>query len=181
MYHMFQKCSILTVAGIFFKEPTKNHYLIEISRKAELSHTSTKKHLQALAKLGIIKETIEKKGGRKFPLFRADLNSKNYKEYKRIYNLLELKKYPLIGFLKDSLMPKCIVLFGSYQKGEDVEDSDIDLFVECKEEKLNLAHFAKKLGRNIQLHFKEDFKKYPPELKNNIINGLVVEGYLEAF
>ena len=36
------------------------------------------------------------------------------------------------------LAPKSIVLFGSYQKGEDIENSDIDIFVECKKEKLNI-------------------------------------------
>lgn len=178
---MLQKCHILDVAGVFFREPTRDHYLIEISKKANLSHTSTKTHLQALIKLSIIKESIEKKGTRKFPLFKADINNKNYKDYKKIYNLLELQNSNLIPFLKDTLMPKCIILFGSYQRGEDLEESDIDLFVEYKEEKLDLSKFAKKLNRKIQLHFKENFKDYPKELKNNIINGMVLEGYLEGF
>lgn len=178
---MLQKCSILDVAGVFFKEPTKDHYLIEISKKADLSHTSTKTHLQNLVKLSIINEKIEKKGNRKFPIFRAEINNKEYKNYKKMYNLLELRNSKLIDFLKDSLMPKCIVLFGSYQRGEDIEDSDIDLFIECKEEKVDVSKFAKILNRNIKLHFKENFKKYPNELKNNIINGMVMEGYLEVF
>lgn len=178
---MLHKCSIFGVAGVFFREPTKEHYLIEISKKANLSHTSTKNNLLALVKLSIIKESREKKGSRTFPIFRANLENKSYKEYKQIYNLLELHNSNLIDFLKYMLMPKCIILFGSYQRGEDVEDSDIDLFVECKEEKLDLSKFTKKLGRDVQLHFKENFKMYPPELKNNIINGTVLEGYLEAF
>lgn len=178
---MLQKCNILSVAGVFFKEPTKDHYLREISKKAHLSHTSIKVHLQTLAKLSIIKESIEKKGDRKFPLFRANIDHKNYKDNKKMYNLLQLQNSGLIEFLKDSLMPKSIVLFGSYQRGEDVEDSDIDLFIECKEESIDVSKFAKILNRNIQMHFKEHFKRYPDELKNNIINGAVLEGYLEAF
>ena len=42
---MLQKCSILQVAGVFFNEPTKDHYLIEISQKANLAHTAVKKNL----------------------------------------------------------------------------------------------------------------------------------------
>ena len=178
---MLQRCSVLAVAGVFFREPTKDHYLIEVSKKADLSHTSTKSHLQILVKLSIIKKTTEKKGNREFPIFKADINHNNYKSYKKIYNLLELQNSKIIDFLKDSLMPKCIVLFGSYHRGEDIEDSDIDIFVECKEEKIDVSKFAKVLNRNIQLHFKEHFKRYPEELKNNIINGGVLEGYLEAF
>lgn len=178
---MLQKCNVLSVSGVFFIEPTKDHYLREISKKAHLSHTSTKVHLQTLVKLSIIERYVEKKGERKFPLFRAKIDSRNYKNNKKMYNHLQLQNSGLIEFLQDSLMPRSIVLFGSYQRGEDVENSDIDLFIECKEETIDISKFAKILNRNIQLHFKEHFKQYPNELKNNIINGAVLEGYLEAF
>lgn len=169
------------VAGVFFREPTKDHYLTEISKKANLSHTSTKICLQTLVKLAIIKEFVEKKGSRKFPIFKANLNNNSYKQHKKLFNLFELQNSGLIDLLQDSLMPRCIVLFGSYQRGEDIEDSDIDIFIECKEESIDLSKFTKILNRSIQLHFNEHFKKYPDELKNNILNGVVLEGYLEAF
>jgi predicted nucleotidyltransferase len=178
---MLHKCSILRVAGVFFEEPTKEHYLIEISRKSNIAHTSVKKHLLTLKKLSIIKEFIKKKGSRNFPIYKADIDNTEYREYKKVHNFFKLKDSKIINFLRDRLMPKSIVLFGSYQKGEDVEGSDIDLFVECKEEKLDISRFKKELKRNIQLHFKENFKKYPKELKNNIINGTTKEGYLEVF
>ena len=78
-------------------------------------------------------------------------------------------------------MPKCIVLFGSFQKGEDIEQSDIDLFIESPKLKIDLKKFEKKMKRKIELHFKENFSKYPKELKNNIINGTVLFGFLEGF
>ena len=59
--------------------------------------------------------------------------------------------------------------------------SKIDLFVECKKEELNLEKFEKKLGRKIELHFNEDFTLFPKELKNNIINGIVLSGFLEGY
>ena len=77
--------------------------------------------------------------------------------------------------------PNSIVLFGSYQKGEDTIKSDIDLFIESKEQNINLQEFETKLNRKIQLHFNESFEKYPKELKNNICNGIVLKGYLEIF
>ena len=176
---MLQKCSIYRVASVFFNEPTKKHYLIEISKKIKLAHTSVKKHLSALKELGIIKEEVEEKGDRKYPLYKANLEKKEYKFYKKIYNLNQIKG--LIKFLKDNIMPKTIILFGSYSRGEDTEESDIDLFIQCKEEKIDISKFEKFLNRNIQLHFKKDFKEYSKELKNNIINGIILEGYLEAF
>ncbi len=181
MLDMLQKSSILRIANVFFEEPTKAHYLMEISKKANIAHTSTKKHLLTLKKLSIITESKEKKGERIFPIYKANFHNENYKSYKRIYSLLKLKESKLIEFLKDALMPKSIVLFGSYRWGEDIEDSDIDLFIESKKKELNLSKFEKILGRSIQLHFKECFKDYPKELKNNIINGIVLSGYLEVF
>jgi predicted nucleotidyltransferase len=78
-------------------------------------------------------------------------------------------------------MPKSIVLFGSYSRGEDIESSDIDIFVECKKEQVNIIKFNKKLKRNIEIRFKENFNKYPKELKNNIINGIILSGFLEGY
>ena len=72
------------------------------------------------------------------------------------------------------------MLFGSFQRGEDVEDSDIDLFVEACKMDLDLNSYEKKLNRKIQIHFRKCFGKLPEELKNNIINGIVLYGYLEA-
>jgi predicted nucleotidyltransferase len=178
---MLQECSMFKVAGIFFTEPTKQHYLMEISQKAGLAHTSVKKYLIDLKNKGVIKETLEKKGKRKFPVYTANLESKAYQKYKRVFNITKLAESELIDYLKDNLMPKTIVLFGSYSRGEDVEESDIDIFLECKKNNLDLSKLEKQFGRKIQLHFKEKFKNYPTELKNNIANGIVLSGYLEAF
>ena len=178
---MLQKSSIMMTAEIFFVNPTKKNYLMEISRKIGLAHTSVKKNLDELVKLGIVVEFVEKKGRRKFPLYKANTDNGLFKEYKMIYNLSSLLESGVIRFIEEKLMPKSIILFGSYQRGEDAENSDIDIFVECKEKKLNLDKFERKLNRNIQLHFKENFNLYPKELKNNIINGIVVGGFLEGY
>lgn len=178
---MLQKSSMLRTAEIFFVNPNKKHYLMDISRSIGLAHTSVKKNLDKLVKLGLIIESVEKKGGRKFPLYRANTDNRLFKEYKMIYNLSSLLESGVVEFIEEKLMPASIIVFGSYQRGEDTENSDIDIFIECKEEELNLDKFEKKLNRKIQLHFKENFTLYPKELKNNIINGIVVGGFLEGY
>lgn len=177
---MLQKCSIFKVLEVFFNEPSKEHYLMEISKKSGIAHTSTKKYLQELIKLLIIKENLEKKGKRIFPLFIVNLESQKYLHYKKLSNQDKLIESNLIDYLKDNIMPECIVVFGSYQKGEDDETSDIDIYVQSNKKELNLSSFEKKLKRKIQIHFQLKFKNYPEELKNNIINGVVLYGYLEA-
>jgi len=178
---MLQKSSMFRTAEFFFVNPTKEHYLMDISRNIGLAHTSIKKNLQELVKLGIIRERSEKKGGRLFPIYRANLDNKLFKRYKLVYNISAILESDLIDFIEGKLMPKSIVLFGSYSRGEDTESSDVDLFVECKKEELNLKTFEKRLGRKIELHFKENFTLYSDELKNNIINGVVLSGFLEGY
>lgn len=178
---MLQKSSISRTAETFFINPSKGQYLMDISRNVGLAHTSVKKNLKELAKLGIIRESIEKKGRRRYPVYKADINNKVFRRYKLVYNLLSILESGLVDFIEEALMPRSIVLFGSYPKGEDIETSDIDLFVESKKEELDIRSFEKKLGRKIELHFKEDFASYPKELKNNIINGVVLNGFLEAY
>jgi len=178
---MLQISNTINVAEVFFNEPTKPHYLIEISKKSKLAHTSTKKYLISLKKEGIIKENIDRKGKRLFPVYMADINNPSYKYYKKIYNLIKIHNCKIIDHLRDKLMPKSVVLFGSYFKGEDIENSDIDIFVETKNHVIDLAKFEKELKRKIELHFNENFNNYPKELKNNIINGEVIYGYLEVY
>lgn len=178
---MLQKSSMFRTAEIFFANPNKEHYLMDISRNIGLAHTSTKKNLKELVKSGIINEHTERKGGRLFPIYRANADNKIFKRYKLVYNLSSVLESGLADFIDEKLMPKAIILFGSYSRGEDTEASDIDLFVECKKEELNLKSFEKKLGRKIELHFKENFALYPKELKNSIINGIVLSGFLEGY
>ncbi|MBN2141787.1 nucleotidyltransferase domain-containing protein [Candidatus Woesearchaeota archaeon] len=154
---------------------------MEISRKIKLAHTSVKKAITELAKEGMITEQIEKKGRRNFPIYKANINNACFKEKKRIYNLQKITESGLIEHIEEKLTPKSIVMFGSYQRGEDLEDSDIDLFIECPETEVDIKQYEKKLKRKIQLHFNKDFTRYPVELKNNIVNGTILKGYLEAF
>ena len=178
---MLQKSSIERTIEVFFVNPTKKYYLMDISRTIDLAHTSVKKNLDTLVKLKLVIESVEKKGGRKFPFYQANVDNITFKKYKKIYNLSLILHSKLIEFLEEKLMPKSILLFGSYQRGEDLETSDIDLFLECKKEKLDLSSFEKKFGRKIELHFSDHFSSYSKELKNNIINGIVLHGFLEGY
>ena len=178
---MLQKSSILNTLDVFFEEPTRRHSLIDISRKISLAHTSVKKNIKGLIDLGFIKKEIETKGTRKFPVYIANRSYKRFTQVKKINNLDSLLKSGLVEFLEEKLMPKCIVVFGSYSKGEDIEESDIDLFIQAKEKKLILSKYEKLLNRELTLFFEENFSRLNKELKNNILNGIVMRGYIKVF
>jgi len=167
-------------ASIFFRNPTTLMYLMGISREIRIAHTSVKANLKILVHEKIITEEIEKRGKRRFPAYRANINSQEYRKYKRIYNFSSIIESGLVEYLEEKIMPRSIVLFGSYQKGEDTEKSDIDLFIEAPQSEIEIKSFQKSLQRKIQLYFNESFGALPKELKNNIINGIVLYGDLEV-
>jgi len=176
---MLHKCSTEKVLKIFFNEPIKKHSLKDISTKSKLAHTSVKKILNDLLKEKIIIEKRERKGKRYFPLFYSNLETEKFKKMKVIENLESIYDSGLIGYLEKEIMPKSIVLFGSYLRGEDIEDSDVDIFVESSGEEINLKKFEKILKRKINILFKESFNLLGKELKENIINGFVLQGLVE--
>src|SRR3989338_7441936 len=87
---------------------------------------------------------------------------------------------PLITEINGVLHPNCIVLFGSAAKGEDTEQSDIDLFVQAKRKSFDTIKAEKHLERKISLIFESDMKKVNKELRNNLANGIVLSGYFEV-
>lgn len=176
---MLQNYSTWKVLQVFFDEPTQDHYLREISKKSGLAHTSVKNHLEGLMEKDLIKEDEIERGERTYPIYKRVENDR-YKLYKKIDIQHRLQEFGLIDFIEEKFFPDCIVLFGSSARGEDTEESDIDLYIQAKESDVDLTPFEEKLKRDIQLHVRENLKDYPKELKNNIVNGIVVYGYLEV-
>lgn len=167
------------ILNLFFKNPLKSFYLREVSRKTKIAVTSVKKYLSELIKEGL----IEKKEGEIYPYFQSTRENDDgiFRFYKKLNLIEELETSGLLKFLEEKCAPFCIILFGSCSRGEDVEGSDIDLFIQSSELKLDLLKFEKILGREISLFFEKDFSKLSKELKNNLLNGVVVKGYIEVF
>jgi len=137
---------------------------------------SVSNHVKSLEAAGFVKR--EKKG-----VYGSYVSSKNdiFRLYKRNDMLLRIYESGLADFLAERLAPDAIVLFGSASRGEDIETSDIDLFLITKEKEVDVAKFEKRLKRKIALHFEENVSRIPKELLNNIINGIAVYGYLKVF
>jgi len=82
--------------------------------------------------------------------------------------------------------PRAIILFGSYRKGDDTENSDIDIAVEViGDEEVQVIELGKisKLGYRknviITLHIFSR-NKIDLNLFSNIANGIVLDGFLEV-
>lgn len=153
--------------------------LREISRRINLAPTSVKNYLNELEKEGLIKKDTHRIHN--YPVYSANRDNENFRFLKRLDTIMLIKEYGLLDYLENSCMPDVIILFGSASKGEDLKDSDLDIFVLCKEKKLDLKKYQNKLSRKINIFFSDDFNKLSKELRNNLINGTILKGYLKVF
>jgi predicted nucleotidyltransferase len=96
---------------------------------------------------------------------------------KRAENLKNIYLSELSDYLEESLAGSTIILFGSFSRGEDTNNSDIDIAViERKPKELNLEKYEKKLNRKININFYDSWKDIHKHLKNNILNGIILHG-----
>lgn len=174
---MLQNYSRYRLLQEFFGSPKKNFHLRELSRRLKLGPVSVITHLKALEKDGLV---LKEKTGL-YPTFRANRDNDEFKLLKKQNLVWRLHKCGLVSFLEEKLKPNCIVLFGSASRGEDIETSDIDIFVQAGgETELDFKKYENALNRKINLFFEPNLASLSKELLNNIINGSVLYGYLKV-
>lgn len=143
---------------------------------AKLGLPSVINHVKKLEKDGFVRK--EKKSV--YESYTANKESDNYKLYKKNDIILRLNESGFIQYLINNTTPNAIILFGSASRGEDIETSDVDVFVLAKEEKLNLKKFENIIKRKINIYFESNIKNLSKELLNNIVNGIKLYGYLKV-
>ena len=171
------------VLEILFKDPEKEFSLSELSKESRVAKANIGKILKDFERKRIIR--IEKLS--KIWRIRSERASVSYVRGKILYNLNFIYNSGLIEYLVGFFRhPKSMILFGSFRKGEDVSDSDIDIAIESDEVKdyrivdLNeLQVFEKVIGKKIQVHL-FNRKSVDNNLFNNIVNGIVLSGFLEV-
>jgi predicted nucleotidyltransferase len=176
---MLKKDNTFKVLEIFFDDPIPSgagFQLREISRKINLAPKSVKNYLEELEKENL----IVKKEHRihQYPIYYANRENEYFKYLKRLNTIKSIKESGLLDFLNEKCMPDVIILFGSASKGEDIKDSDIDIYLQCENKNLDLNKYEGALKRKINLFFEKNFDKLSEELKKNIINGDKLKGYL---
>lgn len=178
------------VMDLFFRHPKRQFSIRDIARIVDISHPSASGALKKLYKKGIvhtqpghpvIERRLRQVISKKHPTWCADTNSASYRVSKQVHNLRELLFCGIVEEISKRTSPNAIILFGSYSRGEDIADSDIDLLVISSKQPLPLKKYEKKLGRKINILFEPDPSRLRKELLNNLVNGIVVYGYFEAF
>ncbi len=171
------------ILQFLFSFPDKEFSLSDLAKEAKVAKANIGRILEELQDLEII-EIIKLSN-----IWRIKANQKSWKfiRAKIVYNLNFVYQSGLVEFLDEKFKrPKAIILFGSFRKGEDISDSDIDIAIETYEPKAygtvqldELSEFEKIIGRKIQIHL-FNRKKIDLNVFNNIANGIVLLGFLEV-
>lgn len=163
----------------FFINPTAMLRVREAERTLKLPLPSVIRYCRELEKEGIL--AIAKTGNVNF--YTANRSSETFLLEKKLYNLKIMYNSGLIEYLRQELSNPAIVLFGSFAKGEDTEESDIDLYIETpSKKKASLEKFENILKRGIQVFQHKNLNEISnPNLANNIINGITLNNYIEVF
>lgn len=147
----------------------------QLALELAVSQPAIKKALPHLEQLDFIKVKKEQR-------LAISLNTDNpaVMQLKRVDNLKHLYESNLADFLEQELAGATIILFGSFSRGEDTIDSDIDIAVIGRKEKeLNLTAYEKQLERTININYYESFKEIHKHLKENLANGIILTGGFE--
>ena len=166
----------------FFYNSQQWYHVRELARQFTLAPTTVSKYLQQFAEQGI----LERKEERHHLLFRADTNNPLFQAQKIEYNLQRIQQSGIVPFLEEKLnFPRAIIVFGSYAKGENTPQSDLDLFVLTEtitEPKMEQYETILKAPIQLFIYTTTKFKmmrKKNPELFNNIVNGIKLRGFIE--
>ncbi len=164
------------VLEFFLINPTHEIHLRELSRQLNISFPWVRQLVLGLCK----RKLLQIKKERHLVLAQANREDNSFRALKRSYNLFSLHHCGLVEKLIDAYgRPEAIILFGSYSRGEDTEQSDIDIAVlTTKHPDLQLQPYEKKLERKIRL---QELQKdaMTKDFLTTLANGIIVYGYLD--
>ncbi len=149
----------------------------QVARHLQVSSPAIMNALPKLKKEELIKLEQDKESRR----WAICLNrNQAVMQLKRADNLRQLYHCGLTDFLEKEFAGSTIVLFGSYSRGEDLVNSDIDIAVIGRKDKqIELGKYEKYLERKININFYDDFKSIHKNLKENLCAGITLTGGFE--
>ena len=166
------------ILRLLFMNTGKSLNQRRIAQLLEVSQPAVTKAIPTLEKNGFVIVSQDKESKR----WAIELNASNPKmiQLKRADNLKLIYEVGLSEFLEQECAGATIILFGSYSTGEDRINSDIDIAViGRKEKKIDLDKFESIFNKKINIQFYDSWKNIHINLKNNLLNGIVLSGSVD--
>lgn len=175
---MITKNSKNSLKNYFFLHPTSRLRLRQIERATNLSFPSVVRYVKELVDESFLKS--QSISGVVF--YSANRSSQHFRFEKRNFNIDLFLGSTMMKYLEKTFPASAIVLFGSFFKGEDVESSDVDIFIQSSKKIILPKNISSSFHLPIQIFSASSLIKLSnPHLANNIVNGLTIQGSLEVF
>jgi len=167
----------------FFSFPKRKIGLSDLSDELDISKTTAKRIVERLEKEGFLNKEVIGKAWR----ISCNIGYPYNITRKICYNLQMIYESGILNDIHEIIPnPISVTLFGSYRKGDDDDESDIDIAVEIignddiKIYELGvLPQFGYRTNVVVNLHIFSR-NKVDMNLFSNIANGIVLEGFLEV-
>ncbi len=144
----------------------------------EVSQPAIAKSLPLLEKQEFIHVSKDRKSKR----LSIELNRENPLVIgaKRADNIRQIYESGLAEFLREKFPGCTVIVFGSFARGEDTKKSDVDIAViGIKSKIIDTGEFEKRFMKEIRISFYHSFKEINTDLRNNILGGILLSGWVE--
>jgi len=172
---MFKEINTLR---LFLDNPSRDFNVREAARLLKISPATASKNLKALAEEGLLSEKKE----RMLILYKANLESRLWQDFKVFYNIHKIRDSGLIDALNKFYVMPAIAVFGSSACGTDIESDELDFLVVSKNTRKfsRIQEFEKVFNKRIRLFAVKHVKDLKDKLiANNAVNGLMVQGEIK--
>jgi predicted nucleotidyltransferase len=153
--------------------------LRELARLLKISPMTLKRGLDILLEEDLIKRTEEKNN-----IFYVANQNQVFKHLKISYNLRLIKKKRIRELIKEKIPITTIILYGSYAKGENTKESDIDILVISQKKGDLSAIISQKVKKEVSITILTQSEWEKQEKTNKayyldiITEGITLEGTL---
>lgn len=157
---LFRTKTLVNILNILFLNQTREYYLNELAREAKVSAPTALKELEKIQPLNIIIKTKKKNG----TFYRINIDSIIYKELKQIFLKFELTD-EIISKGLEKFNIKYALIFGSFAKNTETDESDIDVLIIGNIDKneifRSVSKLETKIGReiNVIVWSEDEFKE----------------------
>lgn len=166
------------ILKFLFRNADKEFNQRNLAKNLKVSSTAIAKSLKKLENEKLI--LLSKDNSTKIISIKLNRDNPRTIQIKRAENLKEIYLSGLFDYLDSNFLGGTIILFGSYSFGYDTSSSDIDIaIIGKKEKKLEIHNFEKIIGKKINIQFYSNFKDIGKDLKENLYNGIILQGGVE--
>ena len=156
-----------------------DNHLRQIAKELKMNHMTVKRALDVMLKQNILDAREE--GKNNVFSIKTSLEAHNAVLAAEIYRLNKfIKKHPELKreILELKKIPFMVLIFGSYAKGIEAKDSDIDIFIETKDARIKNA--VSKLNEKFSVKTGK-YDKNDLLIKEIEKNHIIVKGFEEFY